>query len=131
MNFSRMREFMADNHAAENVPDGSRKLSEGLAKINHHASKMKEESKDSRKRSIRASRSRSRGRGSEKTGSLGMSLKPLFIDDPDTAKDIDPERLSDQELVEKYKGEELSTKEKVMELFSSHPNIAKRLQALE
>ncbi|KXB06130.1 hypothetical protein AKJ51_04165, partial [candidate division MSBL1 archaeon SCGC-AAA382A20] len=32
MNFSRMREFMADNHAAENVPDGSRKLSEGLAK---------------------------------------------------------------------------------------------------
>ncbi|KXB06109.1 hypothetical protein AKJ52_02535, partial [candidate division MSBL1 archaeon SCGC-AAA382C18] len=61
----------------------------------------------------------------------GMSLKPLFIDDPDTAKDIDPERLSDQELVEKYKGEELSTREKVMELFSSHPNIAKRLQALE
>ncbi|KXB04451.1 hypothetical protein AKJ49_02095 [candidate division MSBL1 archaeon SCGC-AAA382A03] len=131
MNFSRMREFMADNHAAENVPDGSRKLSEGLAKINHYASKIKEESKDSQKKSIRASRSRSRGKGSEKTGSPGMSLKPLFIDDPDTAKDIDLKKLSDQGLVEKYKEEELSTGEKIMELFSSHPNIAKRLQALD
>ncbi|KXA93748.1 hypothetical protein AKJ66_01115 [candidate division MSBL1 archaeon SCGC-AAA259E22] len=91
---------------------------------------MKDESDNSQNGGIRASRSRSRGRGSRETGSLGMSLKPLFIDDPDTAKDINPERLSDQELVEKYKREELSTKERIMEFFSSHPNIAKRLQAL-
>ncbi|KXA95109.1 hypothetical protein AKJ65_02555 [candidate division MSBL1 archaeon SCGC-AAA259E19] len=142
MNFSRMREFMADNHAAENVPDGARKLSEGLAKINHHAARMKEESKKSRGRGVRVTRSRSgrkigarssKGQGGESTssGSLAMSLKPLFIDDPDTAKNIDPEKLSDQELVEKFKKTELSTGERIMELFSSHPNIAKRLQALE
>lgn len=133
MNFSRMREFMADSHAAENVPDGARKLSEGLAKINHHAAKMKGESKDSQ--NLRASRFRSGrragGRRSKKSNNFGMSLKPLFIDDPDTAKDIDPEKLSDEELVEKFKRKKLSTGEKIMELFSSHPNVSKRLKALE
>ncbi|KXA89356.1 hypothetical protein AKJ62_03305 [candidate division MSBL1 archaeon SCGC-AAA259D14] len=140
MNFSRMREFMADDHAAKNVPDGARKLSEGLAKINYRAARMKEESEKSRGGSVRAVRRRPGGsggtagdRGGESTNSssLGMSLKPLFIDDPDTARSIEPRKLSDQELVERFKGKELSLGEKVMEFFSTHPNVAKRLQALE
>ncbi|MFW6386155.1 MAG: zinc metalloprotease HtpX [Candidatus Hadarchaeota archaeon] len=133
MNFSRMREFMADDHAAKIVPDGARKLSKGLAKINYHAAKMKEEKKSS-KRGGRASRTKPshfRNRGSKGDRSLGMSLKPLFISDPDTAKELDSERISDRELVEKFKKKELSTWEKVLELFSSHPNVADRLKALE
>ncbi len=138
MNFSRMREFMADDHAAKNVPDGARKLSEGLAKINHYTTKLKNEAKQNARR-VRSKPSRKtsgrsvRAKGGERegTGSLGMSLKPLFIDDPDTSKDMSLDELSDQELVEKYREKEQSAGEKIMELFSSHPNIAERLRALK
>ncbi|KXA98143.1 hypothetical protein AKJ39_02480 [candidate division MSBL1 archaeon SCGC-AAA259J03] len=140
MNFSRMREFMADDHAAENVPDGARKLSEGLAKINHYTSEIKNGGKkqsekvkitrpaDNKEVHVRGS---SREQNNKGMSSFGMSLKPLFIEDPDTSKDLSTDQLSDQELVEKYSKEELSTGEKIMELFSSHPRVAKRLRVLQ
>lgn len=147
MNFSRMREFLADKHSARIISDGSRKLSEGLAKINYHMGKMKEErmsqsqsltsqqsvsivrSPSGRKMYIRTPQESRRM--DQETGSLGMSLKPLFIADPDTAKSTTKKRLTDQELVDKYKRKEMSLGEKILELFSSHPNVAKRLKALE
>lgn len=143
MNFSRMREFLADRHSAGIISDGARKLSEGLAKINYHMGKMKEESQSStsgqaayvarspsgRKMYVRTLREPRRM--DQGAGSFGMSLKPLFIADPDTARSTPERRLTDQELVEKYKGKELSLGERILELFSSHPNVTKRLEALE
>ena len=39
-------------------------------------------------------------------------------------------KLSDRELVEKYAKKEISFKEHLLELLSTHPNITKRLNAL-
>ncbi len=147
MNFSRTREFFADRFSAENVPDGARKLSEGLAKISHRTERMKEEKRsemnfrgrnqtvyiahDSSGRRVYVKGPEQRKPSRNETGSLGMSLKPLFISDPDTSYRPEKEELTDQELVEMYSKQKLTFKEKLMEIFSTHPSIKKRLSALE
>lgn len=125
---SRIREFYADEHAAKTVQDGSRKLSEGLAKINESMAKMKQTNKGTKSRRTRRS---SQNNNSNPMGltPFGSGLKPLFISDPDTASPLGGK--SDQEIVRKYRNKELSTGEKIFELFSTHPNISKRLQALK
>ena len=113
---SRIREYYADRHSASIVEDGSRKLSEGLAKIVNSTNNMK------------------RGRR-DKGGS--NSFKALFISDPDRSE-IDAAALmqlgsgmGDRNLVEGVLRKKITTFDRVMEVFSTHPNIVKRLRALQ
>jgi len=113
---SRIREYYADRHSASIVEEGPRKLSEGLAKIVHSTGRMK--------------------RGRRDANSFN-SLKALFISDPDRAE-LDMAsiaqvgvRTTDQALVEEILRRKVTTFDKVTELFSTHPNIVKRLKALQ
>jgi len=111
---SRLREYYADRHSASVVKDGSRKLSEGLAKIVHESRRVK-------------------GRA-PKTGQLN-SFKALFISDPDRAasdaKAMAQIGVGDQALVDKVLDRKVTELDKFLELFSTHPNIVKRLRALQ
>ena len=111
----RTRESYADMHAVQHVPDGRRKLQEGLAKI----SEFTEELRVKKHKDMKVS-----------------GFNALMISDPDSShKDIvslhrSRIKISDRELVEKYAKKEISFKEHFLELFSTHPNITKRLNAL-
>lgn len=113
---SRLREYYADNHSAQIVEDGPRKLSEALAKIVHTTRNMKKVRKE--------------------TQNLN-AFKALFIADPDCA-DADSVAIanavassSDQKLVQEVLSQEITALDKIIEIFSSHPNIIKRLKALQ
>lgn len=113
---SRLREYYADRHSATIVEDGPRKLSEGLAKIVRSTGRMKKNRRDT---------------------SGSSSLKSLFITDPDRA-DLDATSIrqvglysTDRKLVEDVLRRKITTLDKVMEFFSTHPNIVKRLRALQ
>jgi heat shock protein HtpX len=113
---SRLREYYADRHSAAIVENGAEKLSMGLVSI-------VEESK-------RASRFRKQ---SEKTNT---SFKALFIADPDRAS-VDTEQLHStgygdkKQLLRDTLAREPSSGEKLLEIFSTHPNMIKRLRALQ
>ena len=114
---SRIREYFADRHSASIVEDGSQKLSEGLAKIVNSTNTMKKTRRD-------------------KSGGSN-SFKALFISDPDRSE-LDAEALSqlgrgigDRRLVEEVLRKKITTFDKIMEVFSTHPNIVKRLRALQ
>jgi heat shock protein HtpX len=110
---SRLREYYADKHAVIVVDDGARKLSEGLAKIVTYTGKM------SRVSDVK----------------VFSNLKSLFISDPDTAEKDSAEVPmmwggSDQQLVQNVISRRVSTSDTLVEAFSTHPNIVKRLRAL-
>lgn len=114
LRLSRLREYYADRHSASIVENGPKKLSEGLAKI--------------------VSGTRIKGHGPK--GQVSGSFKALFISTPGEAgRAIIPDggfmRSPDQGLVEHYLNMRMTKAEKVMELFSTHPNITKRLAALK
>jgi len=117
--FSRLREYYADRHSATVVDDGAEKLSEGLAKIAYSTQ-----------------RTRMRYRNTANLGSLN-SFKALFISDPDSSgKDVQTLSQmgmwkSDRELVAEYLNRKVTTADKIAELFSTHPNMVKRLRALQ
>jgi heat shock protein HtpX len=113
---SRLREYYADRHSASIVTEGPRKLSEGLAKIVRYTSRVKHHRRD--------------------VGSFS-SFKALFISDPDRAE---ADALSitraaapagDRRLVEEVLRREITMLDRLAELFSTHPNIVKRLKALQ
>jgi len=113
---SRLREYFADRHSASIVEEGPRKLSEGLAKIVHSTSRVKKIRRDA---------------------NTFNSFKALFISDPDHAE-LDSAsigqvgvRAADRKLVEEVLKRKVTTFDRVMELFSTHPNIVKRLKALQ
>jgi len=113
---SRIREYFADRHSASIVEDGPRKLSEGLAKIVNSTNRMKRMPRD-------------------KSGS--NSFKALFISDPDRSE-LDSASLTqfgggmgDRKLVEEVLRRKVTTFDRIMEIFSTHPNIVKRLKALQ
>ena len=112
---SRLREYYADRHSASIVENGSQKLSVGLAKI------------------VQATRDM--GKMKNRTKSLS-SFKALFISDPDRAE-VDSAALSTmnvssgQKLVQDILSQQLTTGAKFAEVFSTHPNIIKRLKALQ
>jgi heat shock protein HtpX len=113
---SRLREYYADRHSATVVDDGARKLSEGLVKIVHSTTRI--------------------SRRYSNMGGLS-SFKALFISDPDSAEK-DSLMLSrtgmirsDSELVAEYLRRKVTLIEQITELFSTHPNIVKRLRALQ
>jgi len=114
LKLSRLREFYADRHSVEVVEDGRRKLSEGLAKIVTSTSKM-----------------RLFGR----TGT-NSSLRALFITDPeksveDTAQITGRGAAADQRLVAEILARKPTAFDSFVELFSTHPNIIKRLRAIQ
>jgi heat shock protein HtpX len=112
---SRLREYYADRHSVLIVDDGPRKLSEGLAKIVHETRNMKRIRKDTQHLS---------------------AFKALFIADPDH---VETDSLaistmtasSDQKLVQEILSQNLTTMDRITEIFSTHPNIIKRLKALQ
>jgi heat shock protein HtpX len=113
---SRLREYFADRHSASVVDEGPRKLSEALAKIQASASRMK--------------------RTPKQAGGVS-SYKALFIADPDRAASdtlaiAQAQGIaSDRRLVEEVLRRQVTTADKLLELFSTHPNMVKRLKALQ
>ena len=113
---SRIREYFADRHSASIVEDGPRKLSEGLAKIVNSTNRVKRMRRDA---------------------SGSNSFKALFISDPDRAE-LDSASLTqfgrgmgDRKLVEEVLRRKVTSFDRMMEVFSTHPNIVKRLKALQ
>jgi len=112
---SRLREYYADRHSASIVEDGPRKLSEGLAKIVHSTRNMRKTQK--------------------KTQQLN-AFKALFIADPDRAE-TDSMAIShaavssDRKLVQDILSRRMTTVDRIIEVFSTHPNMVKRLKALQ
>jgi heat shock protein HtpX len=118
LNLSRLREYYADRHSASIVDGGSDKLSTGLAKI------------------VNVSKNMSRmGMSKQQTKNL-HAFRALFITDPDRAN-ADSAELSamsvadSQKLVQDILSKKLTTADRVAEVFSTHPNIVKRLRALK
>lgn len=115
---SRIREYFADRHSASIVEDGPRKLSEGLAKIVNYTNVVKQSRRD-------------------RQDTSSNSFKALFISDPDRAEsDAAAIRQlggvgGDRKLVEAVLRRKVTTFDKIMEVFSTHPNIVKRLKALQ
>jgi heat shock protein HtpX len=116
LGLSRLREYYADQHSVSVVDDGARKLSEALAKIVSSSSKMRLQR--------------------QAPGSLN-GFKALFIDDPDSATRnqlaISNTRMfkTDQQLVQEILSKKVTATDQLLELFSTHPNIVKRLEALQ
>ncbi|MFQ6065206.1 MAG: zinc metalloprotease HtpX [Candidatus Bathyarchaeia archaeon] len=116
LHLSRLREYYADRHSATIVDEGPRKLSEALAKIVHSTGRMKRQRRD--------------------VGSLN-SFKALFITDPDRVESDAVSMMhsgaymGDQRLVQEVLSRKVTTLDRVAELLSSHPNIVKRLRALQ
>ncbi|MFQ6075925.1 MAG: zinc metalloprotease HtpX [Candidatus Bathyarchaeia archaeon] len=117
LGLSRLREYYADRHSVSIVEDGPRKLSEGLAKIVSKTGRMRMHH--------------------QKEAFTFSSFKTLFISDPDRAERDVAEIAqytsisSDQGLVERLLKRRVTTADRIMELLSTHPNITKRLKALQ
>ena len=111
---SRLREYYADRHGASVVESGAQKLSSGLAKI------------------VRSTQLTRMSKGEKQNLN---SFKALFITDPDKAN-ADVAALSSVEgskenLVQEILAREPTFADKVIEAMSTHPNIIKRLRALQ
>jgi heat shock protein HtpX len=120
---SRLREYYADSHSVSIVDNGAEKLSTGLVTII-------EESKNQN----RFRRARAQSRGEEQKSNT--SFKALFISDPDRSE-VDAEELhtnsftNKKDLVKDVLSRELTGADKFAEIMSTHPNIIKRLRALQ
>ena len=111
---SRLREYYADRHGASVVENGAQKLSSGLAKIVN-------------------STQRSRSPKGEKQNL--NAFKALFITDPEKANAdsaaLTNINISKEDLVQQIITRKLTLADKVIEALSTHPNIVKRLRALQ
>lgn len=115
LSLSRIREYYADRHSVAVVENGTQKLSTGLTKI--------------------VNTTRNMGRTRTQTKNLN-AFKALFITDPDHAE-IDSAQITqvahagDWKQVEQILSQEVTTGARIAEVFSTHPNIIKRLKALQ
>ena len=113
---SRIREYYADRHSASVVVNGAEKLSTGLVTI-------VEESKRS-------------GKLTREQAKNNSAFKALFISDPDRAN-LDSAELyannftDKKELLRQTLAKKPSGGDAFAEIFSTHPNIIKRLRALQ
>ena len=120
LNMSRLREYYADRHSVSIVDNGAQKLSTGLAKIVHASGRM--------------SKPRQQQQNNQQTFN---AYKALFIADPDRAKEDSAavhafeSAGSNQKLVDDILAKKLTFSDKLVEVFSTHPNIVKRLRALQ
>jgi heat shock protein HtpX len=114
LSLSRLREYYADRHSATIVDNGAQKLSTGLARI------------------VSATKGTRMPRNQ---GRMASSFKALFITDPDRAQ-VDSAEIAalgagnDERMVQDILSRRLNAGAKLMEIFSTHPNIIKRLKAL-
>jgi heat shock protein HtpX len=109
LGLSRLREYYADQHSAQVVPQGAEKLSVALAKISSW-----------------------KGRGLAQLRSAN-AFRSLFITDPETTVQEGVRTYSyknDRQLVEEIVSRKITGAERFTEIFSTHPNIVKRLKAL-
>jgi heat shock protein HtpX len=112
---SRLREYYADRHSALIVENGAQKLSTGLITIVQESKRAGKPNKDDKK--------------------SNSSFKALFIADPDSATadsaELNSKRITNKEdLLRETLSKQPSSVDKFAEVFSTHPNIIKRLQAL-
>lgn len=113
---SRLREYYADRHSVSIVDDGAKNLSMGLARIVQSSSRI---------------------RGNKKGNNNNNSFKALFISDPDraTLDSIEVAKINkaqnEQRLIREILSRNPTFAEKLAETFSTHPNIIKRLKALQ
>jgi heat shock protein HtpX len=113
---SRIREYYADRHSASVVEDGAEKLSTGLVTI-------VEESKRS-------------GKPTREQAKNNSAFKALFISDPDRAN-LDSAELhsnnftNKRDLLKQTLSRPVKGSDTFAEIFSTHPNIIKRLRALQ
>jgi heat shock protein HtpX len=118
LGLSRQREYYADKRSVINVMDGRRKLSEALAKIVASSSRFRVSAEHHRIAKLDC-------------------FKSLFINDPDRAAADEMEIVkaklfrSDEQLVRQIVSRRLTLSDHLAELFSTHPNIVKRLRALQ
>jgi heat shock protein HtpX len=111
---SRLREYYADRHSAGVANNGAQKLSMGLAKIVHSAKNIRKPTQQKQ----------------------SLAFKSLFISDPERANTdaaaINAMQASGKSnLVQEILSQKLTTGAKIAEAFSTHPNIIKRLRALQ
>ena len=118
LHVSRLREYYADRHSVSVVDNGADKLSTGLAKIVHATARSP--------------------KPKQKQGQAPTTnaFKALFIADPDRAQEDsaalhgfqigDGQKLVDEQLTKK-----ITFADKLVEALSTHPNITKRLRALQ
>ena len=115
---SRLREYYADRHSVSIVDNGAEKLSTGLVTIvnesqNQHNHKRGQEEKKS-----------------------NTAFKSLFISNPDNAA-ADAAELhannftNKRELLKETLSKKPTGSDNFAEIFSTHPNIIKRLRALQ
>ena len=113
---SRLREYYADRHSVLIVENGAEKLSTGLVTIVEESKRTNKPDKNQKK--------------------SNSSYKALFISDPDRAS-LDSEEIhansatSKQDLLRETLAKQPSSVDKFAEVFSTHPNIIKRLKALQ
>lgn len=118
LGLSRQREYYADRRSVQNVDDGARKLSEALAKIVESSSRMRLARKEGRAQRLDC-------------------FKTLFIEDVDRAARDEVAiararfRRTDQQLVREILARKVTFSDRLIELMSTHPNMVKRLKALQ
>ena len=112
---SRLREYYADRHSAQIVENGAQKLSTGLITIvqeSKHPTSQKDQQKSN------------------------SSYKALFIADPERANadsaELNTNRITNkQDLLRETLSKQPTSVDKFAEILSTHPNIIKRLRALQ
>jgi len=113
---SRLREYYADRHSVSVVDNGAEKLSTGLVTIvdeSRHASKPNKQQQKN-----------------------NSAFKALFIADPDRASTDSAElrathAVNKKDLLKETLSKEPTKADRFLEIFSTHPNIIKRLRALQ
>lgn len=102
---SRIREYYADRHAAENVPDGNIKLARALVKLQYY---------------------NSREVGNREARSI-TAFKALMFVDPEVRPIIS---ANINEVIELEASRKISLGERIKEIFSTHPLTPKRIRNL-
>jgi heat shock protein HtpX len=117
LHVSRLREYYADRHSVSVVNDGANKLSTGLAKIVHASAKTSKPTPQQQQQTKNFS-----------------GFKSLFIANPETAQ-ADSATLNSvvnsQTLVDDFLAKKITFGDTLIEALSTHPNIVKRLRALQ
>jgi len=106
---SRVREYYADRNSVQVVDNGAWKLSTGLAKI------------------VSFTKKQSTQRGQQQGTS---AFRCLFISDPGNSDQV-KQSLDAGYMVQEILNKKITSADKVMEALSTHPNITKRLRALQ
>jgi heat shock protein HtpX len=113
---SRLREYYADKHSASVVDNGAEKLSTGLLTIIDESKHAQKPNKEQQKNN--------------------NAFRALFIADPNRASADSAElhathQVNKKDLLRETLLKEPTKADKFIEIFSTHPNITKRLRALQ